>query len=898
MKNTNIINLIPDIDWTQETMVLYTRNGVIHAKKPKNQWTTFYREISLGTYKTCIYISEKDNYLSIKSYLYQAYNVYRRVSNFKSATEEETFLCNWPHYQPYFYRDRSALNINGRQFNVLDSETRVYKNRTMAYVLQAYYTDIEEIQPFYVVYYKGKYIPVETNRDIEKYAVVVGEKTFKDYLPAAQYCSFIADLRNKYIYGSQNEGIEFAQATKTLISQFFELDKNKDLKGKFLHKVNKKDSYQPSELRDLKALILVKVNNKQAESKEDRANNLVSKLDAWSTGVSKNDKPQADWYRIGDEIVLLVTPSSQDKQHADDRYIFTYNVKTKKRFYAEYYSNLGGASVWSFPIPSYEYIRSRIYLSDYTKYVYPDEFSWEYTRIVYSLTTVIHCQNGISELFAGSNIGWILENVDTETQMITCDPGKLRKISEIFNDTHITSDVFAFIFSTSEPVLEQFLKSKLFNLYFKCIEDYKDRSWLSPNKSNSKITTNYYENGYCRNEWYAQLEYLSKEKNLKKMFGMSMDQLRLLDSKYAIKTYIRTDRYYDDNNKEITYYRGRYKLYGAEAYLGHNLSDLDMDSFSKLLNLVETKKSNYGYNSDGITMLGLTQYPFFKDLSVKQKIDLFADLKSSELSEYSIKDYYNMREKLKAIQSVKPNIPDIWNEKRYPLIPKAGTRFVSYIEGTTDPILNGRVAAHNMACCYRSRFREAKIQEIRADGKLVGLLLKLTDGEMLRFLHDEMSYWVSFYQDEANNQLFVQAMNRVKPLCWKDEKSGLEIIAPRDISDLKNEGHTLSHCVGTYVDAIISGKDNIMFLRRSDMVNDPFYTVEVLNDGQIRQVHCYQNGCLTEEAQNTAYDRSKLEVYNKTFNIVQFLIDWAEATKGKVKASSIKSSYGALCAVR
>ena len=900
MENTNMISLIPDIDWTKETMVLYTRSGVVHAKRPKDQWTTFHREICIGTYKTCVYISEKDNYLSIKSYAYHSWQVYGRVSNFKNSTEEDTFLCNWP---PYLYRDTFAShNIDGRQFKILDSETRVYKDRTMAYVLQVYYTDTEEIQPFYIVYYKGKYIPVETNEDIEKYAVMIGEKTFTDYLPAAQQCGFIADLRNKDIWGGQNDGIEFAQATKTLISQFFELDKNQDLNSKFLHKVGRKGAYQPSELRDLKALILIKGNNKQADNKEDRANALVSKLDAWSIGVSKNENPRADWYRIDDEIILLVTPSNQEENHADDRYLFTYNVKTKKRFYAEYYNNLGGASVWSFPIPSYEYITGHIRLRGYTKYIYPYQSKLNHTEeIKYPLETVIHCQNGISELFAGSNIGWILDNVDTATQIITgWSSDKLRKISEIFSDTYITSDVFAFIFSTSEPVLEQFLKSKLFNLYFKCIEDYKSENWLIPNKSNSKITTNYYENGYCREERCAQLEYLSKEKNLKKMFGMSMDQLRLLDSKYTIKTHIRTDCYSYRNNSEriTTYYRGQYKLYGAEAYLGHNLSDLDMDSFSKLLDLVEIKKSNWGYESSGIDVVALTQYPCFKELSVKQKIELLADLKNSKLSEYSIKDYYSMREKLKAIQSVKPNIPDIWSEKRYPLIPKAGTRFVSYIEGTTDPVLDRRVEARDMFYQYGRRFRDTLIQEIKADGKLVGLLLKLSGGDMLQFLHDEISYWVSFYQDEANNQLFMQAMDRVKPLCWKDEKSGLEIIAPKDIADLKNEGHTLSHCVGTYVDAIISGKDNIMFLRRSDMVNSPFYTVEVLNDGQIRQVHCYQNGCLTAEAQNIAYDRSKLEVYNKTFNIVQFLVDWAKATKGKVKASSIKSSYGALCAVR
>lgn len=890
MENTNIINLTPDIDWTQETMVLYTRNGVIHAKKPKDQWTTFYREISIGTSKTCIYISEKDNYLSIKSYAYQVWSVYGRVSNFKSASEDATFLCNWPSYS----NTPMSHNIDGRHFKILDSETRVYKNRTMAYVLQAYYTDIEEIQPFYVVYYKGKYIPVETNEDIEKHAVVTGEKTFKEYLPAAQQFGFIGDLRNKYISGGQNEGIMFAQPTKTLISQFFELDKNTDLNNRFLQKVHKKDSYQPSELRDLKDLILIKKNTgAQLDNKESRVNDLINKLDAWST-ENINENPQADWYRIGDEIVLLVTPSKYEDYYKNERRIFTYNVKTKKRFYAECNVNRG---IWSFPVPSYDYIKDNIRLNDYSKYRY----SSIDPAPNYPLKTTVHCQNGISELFAKSNIGWLLENVDPTTSIIVGRRGtELRKLNEIVSDTRITSDVFAFIFSTSEPILEQFLKSKLFNLYLKCIENYKDEEWLIPNKSESKITTNYYINSYCRYERSAQLEYLSKEKNLKKMLGMTMEQLRLLDSKYAIKKCVWTNNSWYSGPEKITqYYRGMYKLYGIEAFLGHNLSDLDMDSFSRLLDLVEAKKkTGYDYESQGISIVALTQYPFFNNLTAKQKLDLLSDLWNSGLSDYSLRDYYNMREKLKAIQSVKPNVPDIWNEKRYPLIPKAGTRFVSYIEGTTDPVLDRRVEARDMSYLYERRFRGTLIQEIKTDGKLVGLLLKLSGGDMLQFLHDEISYWVSFYQNEANNQLFIQAMDRVKPLCWKDEKSGLEIIAPKDISDLKNEGHTLSHCVGTYVDAIISGKDNIMFLRRSDMVNSPFYTVEVLNDGQIRQVHCYQNGCLTEEAQNIAYDRSKLEVYNKTFNIVQFLVDWAKATKGKVKASSIKSSYGALCAVR
>ena len=882
MENTNMINLTPDIDWTKQTMVMYTGSGVTHAKKPQSQWSTFYREIRVGSYRTCVYISEKDNYLSVKSYHYQGWRVFGRVGSFKDAAEEDTYL------KVYLDTHGIPLEINGKRFEVADVETRIYKDRRMAYVLQAHF--VNETEMFYVVYTKGSTVKqVNTDEEIEKYAVIPSEKTIRLLLPALSYCAFITDLRNKRIYGSQNEGTEFTQATKKLIIDFFKLDTNTDLKNRFLHKAvgSAKSDVNTAlyDLRDFKTLLLVKDTTKQANNKQDRVIKLKSQLDAWTTGPSTDKFPHADWYRIGDEIILLHTPSScVSSGRRMCRRIFTYNVKTKKRFYAEWDGN---NKVWNFPIPSYQYIKDQCDLDDY--------YDWDYNSSkYYPVKTIIHCQNGVSELFAGSNIGWILDNVDQSIQIIATRRSERHEepvsFKELINNSRIHEIVYPLIFSTGEPVLEQFLKSKLFNLYFKAIEDYKLDDWLRANTSDSKITSTY-------NTYYwetPELEYLSKAKNLKKMFGMSMDQLRVLDSKYTVKKYI------DDKDNSHSYYRGQYRLYGVEAFLGHNLSDLDMESFTRLLSLVEGVRQRWnGYSLRGVGITTLLRYTFLKDLSIKQKLDLLSDIIDSGISGNSFEDYYRMRAKLQLIQSAKPEIPDIWNEKRYPLIPKAGTRFVSYVEGAVDPIFVRRLEARSMCQQYHYRFSGSAMQEvIGADGKLVGLLLKLSGGDMIRFLHDEMSYWIDFYQNAANNALFVKAIERVKPLCWKDEKSGLEIIAPRDISDLKNEGHVLSHCVGTYVDAIIGGQDNIMFLRRSDMVDDPFYTVEVLNDGQIRQVHCYQNGSLTTDAQQIAHERSGLAVYDRTFNIVQFLLDWSKAMKGKIKANSIKSSYGALCAVR
>ena len=93
------------------------------------------------------------------------------------------------------------------------------------------------------------------------------------------------------------------------------------------------------------------------------------------------------------------------------------------------------------------------------------------------------------------------------------------------------------------------------------------------------------------------------------------------------------------------------------------------------------------------------------------------------------------------------------------------------------------------------------------------------------------------------------------------------------------------------------------------MPGAPFYTVELIppldNQGNIlddhkkiiRQVHCYYNGDLTEQGQTTAFEQSGMPVYNKKFNIVEFLLKWAKAKKD-IDPQSIKSRYGALCAIR
>jgi hypothetical protein len=62
-------------------------------------------------------------------------------------------------------------------------------------------------------------------------------------------------------------------------------------------------------------------------------------------------------------------------------------------------------------------------------------------------------------------------------------------------------------------------------------------------------------------------------------------------------------------------------------------------------------------------------------------------------------------------------------------------------------------------------------------------------------------------------------------------------VIPQRTRDLVREGEALHHCVGTYLDSYASSRTNIVFLRHKEHLDQPLITVEVSNEGKVRQ--CY-----------------------------------------------------------
>lgn len=106
---------------------------------------------------------------------------------------------------------------------------------------------------------------------------------------------------------------------------------------------------------------------------------------------------------------------------------------------------------------------------------------------------------------------------------------------------------------------------------------------------------------------------------------------------------------------------------------------------------------------------------------------------------------------------------------------------------------------------------------------------------------------------------------------WKkweyDKNEKFVVIAPTKPSDLAKEGTTLHHCVRTYIDRVADGRTNIMFIRKKEDSETPFFTVEITNDSTIQQVHGFGNRNANTEP-----------------GMVEFVDEWAK--KCKLKTSS------------
>ncbi len=114
--------------------------------------------------------------------------------------------------------------------------------------------------------------------------------------------------------------------------------------------------------------------------------------------------------------------------------------------------------------------------------------------------------------------------------------------------------------------------------------------------------------------------------------------------------------------------------------------------------------------------------------------------------------------------------------------------------------------------------------------------------------HDQVVDIYNIFRDEAIAKASQEKFDKVSKK-WDKltyDANNFCIIAPKSVSDITQEGITLHHCVRTYIEEVLNGRTNILFVRKKDEIDKPFYTLEIKSNA-IRQCHGFGN-CNVSEA--------------------------------------------------
>lgn len=925
------INMNKGFDYSKVPCILETPRGVRHLPDS----TTKEENCIIVAQQWCpigYSIYNAGEYLGLKCYSPKNGCTFGSVSDYKHTAAEERTLSDTG-YQPW--REDAEYG------NVEDTEMRIYPDLTCALVCKSEYglpgekqekycvivnEMMYSMKPYWAMLNRRTGLPrpayadyirfVSTDEEVRALATQMPEN-YRGRLLSSMGHLKASDLTRRVVYGDTfaSRNPAFTSETRELVEEFFnvrgtENEKRRRIFCKKNHLVCSPDSIVLNSVKDLITWITITLPVEKPitkrtdgkESQDEHAVRLTKLFEAeWSDPENSKYQNTRLWAREGDEIVLVLPSYDNGYTHWYDgangkKKVFSFNTKTRKRFMAEF-----DGTCWTFPVPSIKYVAQKLALT----HVDGSGKNKNVTRIKGGLT--------VRELFDKTNIAWILDNVDDEAVTLQCtgnsygnlDHSNLINVKKALSSPDIGTLALEILVSSGVPIMEQLLKSKMFNLYFCMLEGMLSR-------------TNHFADRDTKSgaSAWANLPFHGKQKNLKKMFDMRLDQIRMIDKKC-----IPYDRYAKATGDSVYYDRNVPGLDGIKKVFGCPISDIDNDSFERILKLATYNSIDWKNIGDLIvTAMGCTEESGTRVKQIVNLIETYSNKEEEKTYGYRryneglqiYRDYLNSRRQLKNLQEANPALTDVFSEKRYPIKPGKARRFIPYVEGMRDtryswtrsPITSEERFLGTQKTIYADAYAREDMQVVKApteDGtgmRVTGVVINMTPRENARFLHDDAAFWVDFHKDASQDAAFKAAVKRVKPLEWKDPKSGLEIVAPTDVRSLKEEGHTLSHCVGGYADAIIGGKDNIMFLRRSDMPSHPFFTVEIVHDGEIRQVHCYSNLNPTEEDIKKAYSMSGYEVYNKTFDIQGFLKKWATAMKGKVDAKSIHPRYRALCALR
>lgn len=123
---------------------------------------------------------------------------------------------------------------------------------------------------------------------------------------------------------------------------------------------------------------------------------------------------------------------------------------------------------------------------------------------------------------------------------------------------------------------------------------------------------------------------------------------------------------------------------------------------------------------------------------------------------------------------------------------------------------------------------------------------KLLYPSSLKKEHDIACFYFNKMKETYAKEFFKKSVADYESLSYEGKE--FSVIVPKEPEDLVSEGKSLHHCVKTYIDRVSDGKSQILFLRKNEEKETPFYTFEVSPQARrVVQVRGFGNCAPTKE---------------------------------------------------
>ena len=374
---------------------------------------------------------------------------------------------------------------------------------------------------------------------------------------------------------------------------------------------------------------------------------------------------------------------------------------------------------------------------------------------------------------------------------------------------------------------------------------------------------------------------LEKEQYNKKSYWNKSNYLCFDGTKNNIPQMLNTNKYIVNQIKDLPVHQD-VRVIDSYVKLSTLFNNLSITDFMEI-------NSNEGRYS---LALGFDEYEEVFKLFAKDGLQTFKKrMATYGGSFHRYKDYLNMREQLKALSATDPTV--VFNPSEWPLFPEAAIKHVTLYAQRN---YFGEQPMSSIISTYtRYTLSNVEFNVLSSTKDQAILELDMDPIHHLIYLETELTKVYNLYRDKAKNEAFKHSIERLKAYEFSDGQ--LSVVAPTQASDLTTEGAVLHHCVGSFIDAVANNKENVVFIRRNDLLNEPYYTMAISPSGNIEQVHCAYNGDLSQDGQERAYQTTQREVYREKFDLIKFLKQWVAAMRKKglmINPNTIQLSYGAL----